>query len=60
MRSVRPMRRVLRALFTTGLTLAVIAGVGFGAQKVDLRGAAKSAKDEVRLRPPVPLCAAVC
>lgn len=54
------MRRVLRALFTTGLTLAVIAGVGFGAQKVDLRGAAKSAKDEVRLRPPVPLCAAVC
>lgn len=48
MRSVRPMRRVLRALLTTGLTLGVIAGLGFGAQKVDLRGAAKAAKEEVR------------
>eukprot|EP00892_Ulva_mutabilis_P009731 jgi/Ulvmu1/712/UM010_0084.1 len=49
MRSVRPMRGALRALLTTTMTLAVIAGLGWGAQKVDIRKAADAAKDHDKI-----------
>lgn len=48
MRSVKPVRKLVRALATTALTLGVFAGLGYSAQKVDIRRAAKAAQDHVR------------
>lgn len=60
MRSVRPMRQAVRALLTTAMTLGIFAGLGYGVQKVNLRGAATAAKEEVCLwipmRRPPPRC----
>jgi len=54
------MRQAVRALLTTAMTLGIFAGLGYGVQKVNLRGAATAAKEEVCLwipmRRPPPRC----